>query len=226
MNYVDSPAPALVGQRQDTRSRDPYLFGVPSHYTSHALPSLVFPPSSTPDPGSHTGPSRPPPLHMPLVLSREKKVSLIFRRRLASICVYTQSTPAVHKHHYISSIRSNLSYRIVLCSRGSPSGFSAPCQIEEPVERHYVPNRGICDPLLSFLFFFSLTLHLSSFWASGGHRCHPFSPAALAYIFFIAHRVQQSHCSSFFRRVLPPRALALSASQLVRTRKSPNTAEV
>ena len=43
-----------------------------------------------------------------------------------------------------------------------------------------------------------------------------FSPS-----FFIAHRVQQSHCSSIFHRVLPTRALALSASQLVQNKKVP-----
>ena len=39
--------------------------------------------------------------------------------------------------------------------------------------------------------------------------------------FFIAHRVQQSQCSSIFHRVLLTHALALSASQLG-TRKSPS----
>ena len=38
---------------------------------------------------------------------------------------------------------------------------------------------------------------------------------------FIAHRVQQSHCSSIFHRVLLTHALALSASQFVRKKKSP-----
>ena len=37
---------------------------------------------------------------------------------------------------------------------------------------------------------------------------------------FIAHRVQQSHCSSIFHRVLLTHALALSASQFVRKKKS------
>ena len=38
---------------------------------------------------------------------------------------------------------------------------------------------------------------------------------------FIAHRVQQSHCSSIFHRVLLNHALALSASQFMH-KKSPN----
>ena len=38
---------------------------------------------------------------------------------------------------------------------------------------------------------------------------------------FIAHRVQQSHCSSTFHRVLLTHALALSASQVVHKKKSP-----
>ena len=40
---------------------------------------------------------------------------------------------------------------------------------------------------------------------------------------FIAHRVQQSHCSSIFHRVLLTPALALSASQFVHDKKSPRT---
>ena len=38
---------------------------------------------------------------------------------------------------------------------------------------------------------------------------------------FIAHRVQQCHCSSIFHRVLLTHALALSASQFVRKKRSP-----
>ena len=38
---------------------------------------------------------------------------------------------------------------------------------------------------------------------------------------FIAHRVQQCHCSSIFHRVLLAHALALSAIQVVRKKKSP-----
>ena len=45
---------------------------------------------------------------------------------------------------------------------------------------------------------------------------HRFLPSV-----FIAHRVQQSHCSSIFHRVLPTHALALSASQFVHKKKFP-----
>ena len=38
---------------------------------------------------------------------------------------------------------------------------------------------------------------------------------------FIAHRVQKSHCSSIFHRVLLTHALALSPSQFVQKKKSP-----
>ena len=48
---------------------------------------------------------------------------------------------------------------------------------------------------------------LSSFWTRRSHRCRPFSPRSLPSI-FIAHRVQQSHCSSTFHRVLLTHALA------------------
>ena len=71
-----------------------------------------------------------------------------------------------------------------------------------------------------YIYIFFLTLLLSSFWTSRGHRCRPFFPPVLAFIFFIAHRVQQSHCSSIVRRVLLTHALELSASQFVHKKKS------
>ena len=48
----------------------------------------------------------------------------------------------------------------------------------------------------------------------------PSSPRFLPSI-FIAHRVQQYHCSSIFHRVLLTHALPLSASQFVHKKKSP-----
>ena len=71
-----------------------------------------------------------------------------------------------------------------------------------------------------YLFIFS-TLSLSSFWTSRGHRCHLFSSPVLAFNFYRAHRVQQSHCSSIAHRMLLTHALALSASQFVHKKKSP-----
>ena len=47
------------------------------------------------------------------------------------------------------------------------------------------------------------------------------SPPRFLPSIFIAQRVQQSHCSSIFHRVLLTHALALSASQIVRKKKSP-----
>ena len=76
-------------------------------------------------------------------------------------------------------------------------------------------------PIFFFFFFFS---HTSTFqlldkpWSQVGVVPSPprFSPS-----FFIAHRVQQSHCSSIFHRVLLTHALAFYASQFVRKKKSP-----
>ena len=50
--------------------------------------------------------------------------------------------------------------------------------------------------------------------------CVPSPPRFLS-SFFIAHRAQQSHCSSISHRVLLTHALALSAGQFVRKKKSP-----
>ena len=47
------------------------------------------------------------------------------------------------------------------------------------------------------------------------------SPPRFLPSIFIAHRVQQFHCSSIFRRVLLTHALAFSVSQFVRKKKSP-----
>ena len=46
------------------------------------------------------------------------------------------------------------------------------------------------------------------------------SPPRFLPSIFIAHRVQQSHCSSIFHRMLLTHALALSASQFVHKKKS------
>ena len=71
-----------------------------------------------------------------------------------------------------------------------------------------------------FLFFFFHTLLLSSFWTSHDHRCRPFSPR-LSPSNNIAHKVQQSRCSSIFHRVLPTHALARGPQVNLFTRKSP-----
>ena len=70
--------------------------------------------------------------------------------------------------------------------------------------------------------FFFLSLHTSTFqlldkpWSQVSSLLPPrFLPSI-----FIAHRVQQSHCSSIFHRALLTHALALSASQLVHKKKS------
>ena len=49
------------------------------------------------------------------------------------------------------------------------------------------------------------------------------SPPGFSHSVFVAHRVQQPHCSSIFHRVLLTHALALSASQFVHKKKSPRT---
>ena len=84
------------------------------------------------------------------------------------------------------------------------------------------------DPLLVYLlfffFFFFFSSHTFTFqlldksWSQVG--VVPSSPPVLAFNFYLAHRVQQSHCSSIFHRVLLTHALALSASQFVHKKMS------
>ena len=74
---------------------------------------------------------------------------------------------------------------------------------------------------LRFPTFFSMLL-LSGFWTSRGVTgVVPFLRQGSCLHFFIAHGVQQSHCSSIFYRVFLTHPLALSASQFVHKKKSP-----
>ena len=75
----------------------------------------------------------------------------------------------------------------------------------------------------SVLFFFSSSIAHSYCPASGQAVVTGVvsSPPRFLPSIFIAHRVQQSHCSSIFHLVLLTHALALSASQFVLKKKSP-----
>ena len=72
------------------------------------------------------------------------------------------------------------------------------------------------------LFFFSFFCAHFHFPASGQAVVTGVVPSPPRFLpsNFIAHRVQQSHCSSIFHRVLLTHALALSASQIVHKKKS------
>ena len=73
-----------------------------------------------------------------------------------------------------------------------------------------------------FLFVFSFFSHFYS-PASGQAVVTGVVPSPRRFLpsVFIAHRVQQSHCSSIFHRVLLTHALAFSASQFVHKKKPP-----
>ena len=70
-----------------------------------------------------------------------------------------------------------------------------------------------------FVFFFLAHFHFPASGQAVVTGVVPSPPRFLPSI-FIAHRVQQSHCSSIFHRVLLTHALALSASQFVHKKKS------
>ena len=84
---------------------------------------------------------------------------------------------------------------------------------------HSATQMMVADDFYVFFFFFS---HTSTFqlldkpWS----QVSSLSPPRFLPSIFIAHRVQQSHCSSIFHRVLLTHALALSASQFVHKKKS------
>ena len=83
-----------------------------------------------------------------------------------------------------------------------------------------VANHPIADPHHDTFFFFSHTFSfqlLDKRWS----QVSSLSPPRFLPSISIAHRVQQSLCSSIFHRVLLTHALALSASQFVHKKKSP-----
>ena len=79
---------------------------------------------------------------------------------------------------------------------------------------------GASSTALRFFFFLSNTSTCQLLDKPCVTGVVPSSPRFLPSI-FIAHRVQQSHCSSIFHGVLHSHAVALSASQFVRKKKSP-----
>ena len=87
------------------------------------------------------------------------------------------------------------------------------------------PSAVLRRPALGVLraFFFSLFFLCSHFYfpASGQAVVTGVVPSPTRFLpsIFVAHKVQQSHCSSIFHRVLLTHALALSASQFVYKKK-------
>ena len=81
----------------------------------------------------------------------------------------------------------------------------------------------IFDYMIFFVFFFSFCFPPHFHFPASGQAVVTgvvlISPLVLPSI-FIAHGVQQSHCSSIFHRVLLTHALALSAGQFVHNQKS------
>ena len=77
----------------------------------------------------------------------------------------------------------------------------------------------LCNHNDFFFFFFLLTLYFPASGQAVVTGVDPSPPRFLPSI-FLAHRVQQSHCSSNFHRVLLTHALALSASQFLHKKKS------
>ena len=80
------------------------------------------------------------------------------------------------------------------------------------------------DVVESMRYFFLAFFHTHIYFPASGQALvtgvAP-SPPRFLHLFFIAHRVQQSHCSSIFHKVLLTHALALSASQFVHKEKVP-----
>ena len=88
---------------------------------------------------------------------------------------------------------------------------------------HFMVCRSLANTWSAWPVFFSFSFFAHLYFPPSGQAVVtgvvPSPPRFLPSI-FIAHRVQQSHCSSIFHRVLLTHALALSASQFVHEKKS------
>ena len=80
-------------------------------------------------------------------------------------------------------------------------------------------EEGIFSRTALFCYFFFSHFYFPAFGQAVVKGVVP-SPRRFLPSIFIAHRVQQSHCSSIFHRGLLTHALALSASQFVHKKKS------
>ena len=132
-------------------------------------------------------PSSPRFLHSIFIAHRvqQSHCSSIFHRVLLNHALAFSASQFVHK---IKSPRIYTSMH--------PGGFEFTKLTYTRLEDNLIRHRS---DRLSWVFFCSFfhTQSLSSFWTSRGHRCRPFFPPVLAFN-FIAHRVQQPHCSSIF----------------------------
>ena len=111
---------------------------------------------------------------------------------------------------------------------GSHSGGPSPSLLPRPnlgTCLHFYRQKisafsSLVDSRRIVLFFFFTRIYFPASGQAVVTGVVPSPPWFLPSI-FIAHRVQQSHCSSILHRVLLTHALALSASQFVRKKKSP-----
>ena len=74
---------------------------------------------------------------------------------------------------------------LLLLDRGQVTG---PLPASSPTRMRFFVHRTVAACIKNFFLFVSLflTLLLSSFWTSRGHRCRPFFPPVLAFSFYRA----------------------------------------
>ena len=106
------------------------------------------------------------------------------------------------------------------CGMANAHSTNTPCE-QGPVHTKEEEVLSTEDTRFFFVFFFFFFAHFY-FPASGQAVVTGVIPSPPRFLpsILIAHRVQQSHCSSIFHRTLLTHALALSASQFVHKKKS------
>ena len=100
----------------------------------------------------------------------------------SSYSKYSCAIPCGLKLHHTSTYFHTCSVSILLNCLRNPAGFLACPSVPTIAIASAVTTGGprYYSDSASFFFLF-LTLLLSSFWTSRGHRCRPFSPPVLAF---------------------------------------------
>ena len=139
-----------------------------------------------------------------------KYVYVVYEHRTGDQPQNASNCMAMTIHYYFQVIRIYLFFILFFSSWRSPD------------KKAQAPYTFVCVTYQFLSFYIYIYLAHFYFPASGQAVVTGVIPSPPRFLpsIFIAHKVQQSHCTSIVHRVLLTHALALSASQIVHKKKS------